>query len=158
MKMSNEDSSGFMINFPKKPVYCSELRHYGIKGMKWGIRNGPPYPIDQKKEIVEKTEKSGIVRKTISGHSSNSSKGAPNSISDHIGRNGKVDKRAFYDKNGWKAIEIHTTPHGNFKEHPYGNQGEHIHYYEWDYKTGKKTGDKREEIPLKIREENKDIL
>lgn len=68
------------------------------------------------------------------------------------------DKFSNYDKNGWKAIEIHTTPHGNFKEHPYGNQGEHIHYYEWDYKTGKKTGDKREEIPLKIREENKDIL
>lgn len=37
--------------FFKKPVYHSELCHYGVKGMKWGIRNGPPYPIDQKKVV-----------------------------------------------------------------------------------------------------------
>ena len=26
----------------------NELRHYGVRGQKWGIRNGPPYPIDRK--------------------------------------------------------------------------------------------------------------
>lgn len=24
------------------------LQHHGIKGQKWGVRNGPPYPLDQK--------------------------------------------------------------------------------------------------------------
>ncbi|MCI8992256.1 MAG: hypothetical protein HFG80_05935 [Eubacterium sp.] len=24
-----------------------ELYHHGIKGQKWGVRNGPPYPIDR---------------------------------------------------------------------------------------------------------------
>lgn len=24
----------------------NELEHYGIKGMKWGVQNGPPYPLD----------------------------------------------------------------------------------------------------------------
>lgn len=24
----------------------AELYHHGIKGQKWGIRNGPPYPLD----------------------------------------------------------------------------------------------------------------
>ena len=35
----------------------SELAHHGIKGQKWGVRNGPPYPIDRNK--VEKTSDSG---------------------------------------------------------------------------------------------------
>ena len=25
-----------------------ELMHHGVKGQKWGVRNGPPYPIDKK--------------------------------------------------------------------------------------------------------------
>lgn len=25
----------------------SELMHHGIKGQKWGIKNGPPYPVDK---------------------------------------------------------------------------------------------------------------
>lgn len=26
----------------------NELRHHGVKGQKWGVRNGPPYPIEDK--------------------------------------------------------------------------------------------------------------
>lgn len=29
-------------------VYGGELYHHGIKGQKWGVRNGPPYPIEKK--------------------------------------------------------------------------------------------------------------
>lgn len=29
----------------------SELRHHGIKGQQWGIRHGPPYPIDKTGDI-----------------------------------------------------------------------------------------------------------
>lgn len=34
----------------------SELAHHGVKGQKWGVRNGPPYPINRKG--VEKTSNS----------------------------------------------------------------------------------------------------
>lgn len=35
--------------------YTSELYHHGVKGMKWGVRKGPPYPLTdaQKKRVVD---------------------------------------------------------------------------------------------------------
>ena len=134
----------------------SELAHHGVKGQKWGVQNGPPYPIDRKR--VEKSKKNSMIKRTVSGHSGNPLKNTPNSIIDHIDRNGKVDKRAFYDRRGMKSSELHTTDHGNLKEHPYGEHGEHIHYYEWDEETGRKISERREEISEKIRKENSDIL
>lgn len=44
------------------------LAHHGIKGQKWGVRNGPPYPLDKSRKsdtIVEDAIKSGEVSKTI---------------------------------------------------------------------------------------------
>lgn len=44
------------------------LVHHGIKGQKWGVRNGPPYPLDRSKKsdtIVEDAINSGEVSKTI---------------------------------------------------------------------------------------------
>ena len=45
-----------MIN--QRPVYPNELYHYGIKGQKWGIRRGPPYPLGKNRRKI-----SGIDRK-----------------------------------------------------------------------------------------------
>lgn len=44
------------------------LAHHGIKGQKWGERNGPPYPLDKQKKhdtIVEEAIKSGEVSSKI---------------------------------------------------------------------------------------------
>jgi hypothetical protein len=30
-----------------KMLDIGELRHHGIKGQKWGVRNGPPYPLNK---------------------------------------------------------------------------------------------------------------
>lgn len=42
---------------PEEKVYCSmysrnaELYHHGIKGQKWGVTNGPPYPLDRGRNV-----------------------------------------------------------------------------------------------------------
>lgn len=36
------------------------LAHHGIKGQKWGVRNGPPYPLD-------KSSESGKIKKEVKG-------------------------------------------------------------------------------------------
>lgn len=38
------------------------LAHHGIKGQKWGIKNGPPYPLDsQSKSASEKKAVTGKI-------------------------------------------------------------------------------------------------
>lgn len=39
------------------------LRHYGIDGMKWGVRNGPPYPLERQKgrAVISRKDKARIV-------------------------------------------------------------------------------------------------
>lgn len=41
------------------------LEHFGIPGMKWGVKNGPPYPLDENKSKQEKLME--INTKTKSG-------------------------------------------------------------------------------------------
>lgn len=97
------------------------LAHHGIKGQKWGVRNGPPYPIDnessKKSNVVKEAIESGRVSKTI-----NKDKQQRHTLSGHAdGRsyiNGDVDfaqklvdkhcgkGKAITDKNGkWTKKE-----------------------------------------------------
>lgn len=40
----------------------NELYHHGIQGMHWGVKNGPPYPLDKK---VSADIKSGKNKKFV---------------------------------------------------------------------------------------------
>ena len=47
-----------------------ELYHHGIEGQKWGVRNGPPYPLDESdKSSAEKRADSGGSEKNSYGGS-----------------------------------------------------------------------------------------
>lgn len=43
--------------------YSGELYHHGIKGMKWGVQNGPPYPLSASAHSV--SEKKAGWRKSL---------------------------------------------------------------------------------------------
>ncbi|MCD8089630.1 MAG: hypothetical protein LUD81_03245 [Clostridiales bacterium] len=145
-------------NYTFQYSYSPTLCHHGKKGQKWGVRNGPPYPLKRDENKVENSKKSGIIKITISGHKSAPMKAEPNSIIDHISsKTGKVDKRSYYDERGLKLKDVHTTDHGNPKVHPYGKHGEHAHDYTW-YKDGSVKQGKHRDLDTEERKENSDIL
>ena len=48
-----------VINYP------DELYHHGVKGMRWGVKNGPPYPINNHGKVAEVRKHDKIVEKAI---------------------------------------------------------------------------------------------
>lgn len=110
-------------------------------------------------ETLEKQGKSGIIEvtKTISGHKGTPRDAEPNAVIDHVNDDGRVDGRGFYDGDGKKAKDIHTTDHGNPKRHQYGEHGEHGHDYQWNDDGSLKRKTTRELTNVE-RKENGDIL
>lgn len=110
-------------------------------------------------QTVEKQGKSGIIKvdKVIDGHASTPKKYEPNSVIDHVGKNGNVNVRSFYGEDGTKVKDIHTDDHGYPKQHEYGAHGEHAHDYEWDA-DGRLKNKTTREISQEERERSGDIL
>ena len=133
--------------------YTNELYHYGVKGMKWGVRRTPEQ-LGRKKSKVEKTDKPGIVKITFRGHKSNPKQLSPNAIADRISGYGVISERSFYDSNGWKYKDIHTRDHGNPKRH-FG--GPHVTEFKWK-ENGELNYKFSRELTDEERKENDDIL
>lgn len=43
-----------------------ELMHHGVKGQKWGVKNGPPYPIQEKQKVARVLNSDNIIEEPIS--------------------------------------------------------------------------------------------
>lgn len=76
---------------------------------------------------------------------------------DHLGKDGKVETRRFFDSKGRIKKDITTHNHGNPKTHSYGEHGEHAHDYAWG-DDGKLLARSERELTEKERERNEDIL
>lgn len=92
-----------------------EFQHSGVKGTKWGVRNGPPYPIENNGKvakvrghdnIVEEAIRSGEVSKTV-----NKDKQKRHTKSDHLPGRSYLDGDVEYaqklvDKYGGKGDPV----------------------------------------------------
>lgn len=124
--------------------------------MKWGVRRTPE-ELGHYKKKTSAVVLSVKPTKTVSGHSPTPKQSDPGDIIDHISHDGKIDVRTFYDKDGKKSKDVHTTAHGNPKMHNYGEKGEHVVTYEWN-EDGSIKNKFRRELTDNERKENKDIL
>ena len=132
--------------------YKKQLYHYGVKGMKWGIRR-------TKQELASARAMRIRAEFTtnISGYGRSPKENDPNSIIDHYSVHGKVDIRTYYDENGLKSKDICATNHGNPKTHNFGEHGEHVDEYEWN-EDGSLKEKRHRELTASEREENGDML
>lgn len=128
------------------------LAHHGVKGQKWGVRNGPPYPLDKSKSRGLKND-SGQSIITVD-HASLT--GPPGGITQITHKNGGID-RNYYDESGRQTKQISNNDHGHPKQHGYGQNGEHAHDYIYD-ESGKLVSRPIRELNDKERKENNDIL
>lgn len=123
------------------------LAHHGIKGQKWGVRNGPPYPLKRLKNAVGRS---------IIEVEHTELTGTPNSVTQVTNKKGGID-RNYYDESGRQIKQISNNDHGFPKTHNYGEHGEHAHDYVYD-DSGKLIDRPPRELNDEERKENNDIL
>ena len=142
------------IKIAKKISY-DELYHYGVKGQKWGVRRGPPYPLENNSGPESATLKNALGKVIIPVEHVDIN-GPPNGITQVKRKNGGID-RNYYDKNGRQVTQISNYDHGKPGKHVYGKHGEHAHDYIYD-ETGKLQARPIRELTEKERKENGDFL
>lgn len=128
------------------------LAHHGVKGQKWGVKNGPPYPIDRSKTVGLKN----AAGQSIITVEHTSLTGPPSGITQVTRKKGGID-RNYYDDSGKQIKQISSDNHGHPKQHSYGTHGEHAHDYVYD-ESGKLIGRPIRELNDDERKENDDIL
>ena len=128
------------------------IAHHGVKGQKWGVRNGPPYPIDQSKS----SELKNAVGQCIIKVEHSDLTGKPNSITQVTNKKGGV-ARNYYGSDGKQTKQISNNDHGHPKAHDYGEHGEHAHDYIYD-DSGELLDRPSRELNDEERKENGDIL
>lgn len=146
-----------IIDRIKNRLDSLEIEHSGVKGMKWGVRNGPPYPIkDNGRVTAQKSTLKNAAGKDIIIVEHTKLTGEPNSITQVTHKRGGID-RNYYDDAGRQFKQISNNDHGKPAKHPRGKHGEHVHDYIYD-NTGKLIKRPDRDLTDEERKENSDFL
>lgn len=93
-------------------AWRNELFHAGIKGMKWGVRRGPPYPIGG--GDYTPSQKRGVYKKRKKGNSIYNKKHFDETI-----RPGTTLSTLSYDENRTKGADMFYATHKELDRHQY---------------------------------------
>lgn len=99
-----------------RPFEDSELYHHGIRGMRWGKRNGPPYPLDA--EDHSSSEKKAGWRKSLDKVSKekHTKSEKSNNSDDHTEKNrGLTDKQKKAIKMGVAVAATALATYGTYR-------------------------------------------
>ena len=130
------------------------MQHHGVKGQKWGVKNGPPYPLNRDENTHETLK--NAAGKVIIVVSRINLTGPPNGITQITRAAGGIE-RNYYNASGHQTKQICNNDHAKPKKHPYGKQGEHAHDYIYD-DAGNLLDRTTRELTDEERKENSDIL
>lgn len=95
-----------MNDFREYSNYCDRyLAHHGIKGQHWGVKNGPPYPLDKK---VSKAIKAGKneTRSSDNGHKVGTQKTSAYTQKNWTLTNGQLNQFGGWDEFHKKSEEF----------------------------------------------------
>ena len=107
----------------------NELYHHGIDGQRWGVRHGPPYPLDRAdhNKVIEKSEKASKKRNTsYSGSRKYAKRMSDKDLNDTIDRLQREETyRRLVSKEKMEKKAIKAAKKANKKaEDKYKNQNE----------------------------------
>lgn len=114
-------------------LYNNSLAHHGIKGQKWGTRNGPPYPLSYKDHST--TEKKQNSEKKIDGISD---KNKPKSSDNRLVKESKSNTKPKVEKSdtGYGTKTKITNERKASKDNDLDKNK--ISDYDWDYDLAEK--------------------
>jgi hypothetical protein len=79
----------------------NELTHHGIVGMRWGVRNGPPYPLDRQRQLEVAQNLLNRAFGNITGHYNRNKRNV------NLPKNEREAKRQGWRKLSDKASSMH---------------------------------------------------
>lgn len=108
-----EQPQNFDFNFDFNEAQQSAIEHHGIKNQKWGVRNGPPYPLNQDSARVKKLEKKLGTAYSLNDEVLNEYKSQYKNLS-HV-RIGDDSRGKLFVKNGKVTAMVNTDISKNGK-------------------------------------------
>ncbi|WP_302609171.1 toxin glutamine deamidase domain-containing protein [Turicimonas muris] len=96
-----------------KPPLDECLAHHGIKGQRWGVRNGPPYPLDA--EDHSASEKKAGWRKSLDKGDKKADNKTKKGAADSVEKKGLTDKQKRAIKIGAGIVVGLLAVYGTYK-------------------------------------------